>query len=361
MASTNVGDDHSEAGSVLSLRSRRVGKKDGDEKKGNKQKFELENIRKVAVIGKGNSGVVWRCVDKASRGSLALKQITLDDNEDKTKMAVRELVTMYGVDHEGVVTCHEVFYSRGSFQMVLEYMDGGSLLDAMRRSDNGKKKSSALSPGALAVVGRSIASALEMLHEVLEVIHRDVKPGNILLTSSGQVKLADLGICTPPGTVHVGAGGQAGDEEGPPATEWIGTVTYMSPERLLADPYSFKADVWSLGIVLAEAAVGWYPYALPDGGSRLEFWDLLDRVLSGPCPSKAVALGGAEWQGLAGVVAACLDQDPAQRPRASEVREMGGLGEGDSAELAGWVRRHLPLSKEGSEQPEVLRESDMWV
>eukprot|EP00961_Rhodomonas_salina_P292976 3933375-Rhodomonas_salina.1 len=146
---------------------------------------------------------------------------------------------MYGVDHAGVVTCHEVFYSRGSFQMVLEYMDGGSLLDAMRRArDSPARGGGGLTPGALAVIGRSVASALEMLHEVLEVVHRDVKPGNILLTSQGTVKLADLGICTPPGSVQDAVEASSGSEGGceTPATEWIGTVTYMSPERRHVEP-----------------------------------------------------------------------------------------------------------------------------
>jgi serine/threonine protein kinase len=107
---------------------------------------------------------------------------------------------------------------------------------------------------ALAHVGRSISLALMYLHEDVAVVHRDVKPGNILLSSSGEVKLADLGICTRPGELQ--ALSSAVDGEPAPATAWVGTVTYMSPERLTGSGYSFSADVWSLGIVLAEAAVG---------------------------------------------------------------------------------------------------------
>ena len=84
------------------------------------------------------------------------------------------------------------------------------------------------------------------------------------------------------------------------ATEWIGTVTYMSPERLVGDAYSYSADVWSLGIVLIEAAIGRYPFADPALGSskKLEFWDLLDLVRTGECPAKVLESHGDEWRTL---------------------------------------------------------------
>jgi len=383
IASTLSGDDQSETASLQSLRSANrtnalaavplpsTRSLEGfaekrEQGQGHKRSVRFENIKKVSVIGKGSSGLVWRCVDKSNSDELALKEVLLDDDEEKTKLAVRELVTMYSVDHAGVVTCHEVFYSRGAFQMVLEYMDGGSLLDAMRRArdscrGDGVLRGDVLGPSALAVVGRSVAGALEMLHDVLEVVHRDVKPGNILLTCAGQVKLADLGICTHPGTVQSQADGAAECET--PATEWIGTVTYMSPERLVGDPYSFKADMWSLGIVLAEAALGRYPFAPTAAGPALEFWDLLDCVLTGPCPSLAMARLGPEWQGLAAVAASCLDKDPAQRPRARDLKMVEALGAGDCEELAGWVCRHMPelgAGKHTDSEPAVLKQEDMW-
>ena len=105
------------------------------------------------------------------------------------------------------------------------------------------------------------------------------------------------------------------------ATEWIGTVTYMSPERLVGDAYSYSADVWSLGIVLIEAAIGRYPFADPAQGSskKLEFWDLLDLVRTGECPAKVLESHGHEWRTLQEFAAKCLVKDPAKRPRAADL------------------------------------------
>mmetsp|Transcript_9021 Transcript_9021/g.14259 ORF Transcript_9021/g.14259 Transcript_9021/m.14259 type:complete len:496 (+) Transcript_9021:83-1570(+) len=324
-----------------------------------KHSVKYENIVKIAKIGKGSSGNVWRCMDTATREPLAVKEVPVDDDDEKTQMAVRELVTLYGVDHAGVVTCHEVFFSRGSFHIVMEMMDGGSLLDAMRRARDGYGYCG-LGAQALAAVGISVLQALEFLHVDLEVVHRDVKPGNILLTSNGQVKLADLGICTHPGSVQEGSEAEelAGrDGRATPATEWIGTVTYMSPERLIGDGYGFNADIWSLGIVLVEAAVGGYPLAPTQNGTPLQFWDLLDRVLSGPCPSDALKDKGEQWAQLRSFAAMCLDKDPETRPMARDIKTHPFLAKADPYHLAMWVRKFM----HGSLEDATLRGSNGWA
>jgi serine/threonine protein kinase len=253
--------------------------------------LRLKNLVKVREVGRGSSGVVYRVQDRQSNRVWALKEVPLQADEEKRRMTIDELRTAYGINHAHIVSCHEVFYSQGVFSLVMDYMDGGSLLDSLKAAGG------RLMPlDALAHVGRSISLALMYLHEDVAVVHRDVKPGNILLSSSGEVKLADLGICTRPGELQ--ALSSAVDGEPAPATAWVGTVTYMSPERLTGSGYSFSADVWSLGIVLAEAAVGRYPYALSPAmrsagagaeARTLQFWDLLDMVVEGPCPSRLVA------------------------------------------------------------------------
>ncbi len=255
--------------------------------------LRLKNLIKVREVGRGSSGVVYRVQDRQSSRVWALKEVLLQADEEKRRMTIDELRTAYGINHAHIVSCHEVFYSRGVFSLVMDYMDGGSLLDSLKAAGG------RLMPlDALAHVGRSISLALMYLHEDVGVVHRDVKPGNILLSSSGEVKLADLGICTRPGELR--ALSSSVDGEAAPATAWVGTVTYMSPERLTGGGYSFSADMWSLGIVLAEAAVGRYPYALStfarSAGAEcrgpeartLQFWDLLDMVVEGPCPSLIV-------------------------------------------------------------------------
>lgn len=79
------------------------------------------------------SSVVWRCENVATRESLALMEIVLSKDKERSNMALRELLTTFGVHHVGIVTCHNDFYTNNAFQLVMELMDGGSMLDAMRR------------------------------------------------------------------------------------------------------------------------------------------------------------------------------------------------------------------------------------
>jgi hypothetical protein len=297
---------------------------------GRKMDLKFAEIRKVRVIGKGNTASVWQCEDKSTQAALAVKQLSLDGDEDRRSMAMRELVTMYGVDHENIVACHNVFYSNSSFHLVMELMDGGSLFDALSRG--AATSDAGMPPEALAAIAVDVLAALAFLHDDLQVIHRDIKPGNILLSSNGRAKLGDLGIATRPGEVSVDPRGDAaayGCGCSTPAVEWIGTMKYMSPERLSGDRYSFSADIWSLGIVLLEAALGRYPLtelaAATHGttttkhGPAIEFWDLHDIVTNGECPSRLLDAQGAEWADLRLVAAACLAKQDCQRPCARDL------------------------------------------
>ena len=155
--------------------------------------------------------------------------------------------------------------SNNAFHLGMELMDGGSLLDSMKRCYKLNAEHT-MPPAALATIAVDVLGA-EFLHDELQVIHRDVKPGNILLSTSGRAKLGDLGIATEPGEVRVDplrvCSGLRTLQLGCPrhATEWIGTKTYISPERLSGDCYSFSADIWSLRLVLVEASLGFYPIA----------------------------------------------------------------------------------------------------
>jgi len=355
-----------------------------------KMDIKFCNIRKLQKVGKGNTSVVWKCEDVSTRKPLALKEVMVrrDDPEDeRQRCALRELITMYGVDHVGVVTCHNVFYSNHSFHLVMELMDGGSLLDAMRRwcSFDG---SYCMPPAVLAKVGHDVLGALAFLHDELQVVHRDVKPGNILLNCDGQAKLADLGIVTHPGQVQVDPRSQpvggghmhtlCSSECTTPAIEWIGTVTYMSPERLTGDAYSFSADMWSLGLVLVEAAIGCYPLTeLGLGSGKLEFWDLLDIVRNGECPSTVVRNYGTPGQckSLKALAALCLAKDDRHRPRASQLLDASFPGvvteNGDffldlavdngRQALADWVTTSLIRGDDALSMDMLLSEKDIAV
>jgi len=111
----------------------------------------------------------------------------------------------------------------------MEFLDVGSLLDVLRLGDH------RIPISVLKAVAKQVLEAMEYLHTVKRVIHRDVKPGNILLNRKGEVKLADFGVCSRPR-----------DPRDSHCATWVGTVTYMSPERITGDVYSFNADVWAV-------------------------------------------------------------------------------------------------------------------
>ena len=127
-----------------------------------------------------------------------------------------------------------------------------------------------LSERAVAEVARQVLQGLVHLHKQLRVVHRDIKPSNLLLNSSGHIKLSDFGVSS-----------QLSNSMSK-CLSWVGTVTYMSPERIRGDTYSFNTDIWSLGLLLLESATGRFPYPPPGEGmassTGLGFWELLEYI-----------------------------------------------------------------------------------
>jgi mitogen-activated protein kinase kinase 1 len=160
-------------------------------------------------------------------------------------------------------------------------------------------------------VARQVLTGLSHLHKALRVVHRDIKPSNLLLNSAGQLKLTDFGVS-----------GQLSNSMSK-CLSWVGTVTYMSPERIRGDTYSYNTDVWSLGLLLLECATGRFPYppqqadrdapgggggggaaaaAAAAAGAGLGFWELLEYIGE---RGAAVGLEGATVQ-VAAVLCCCI-------------------------------------------------------
>jgi hypothetical protein len=140
-----------------------------------------------------------------------------------------------------------------------------------------------------------VCMGLAFIHDRHQ-IHRDIKPSNLLINHAGDVKVSDFGIVR--------------DLEGTEAkaSTFVGTLTYMSPERIAGEPYDAKADIWSLGLTLVAVAQGRYPL---DGGGG--YWDLLHKLREEPSPSLPAATFTPEFRSF---VDLCLLKDPAARPSA---------------------------------------------
>mmetsp|Transcript_43416 Transcript_43416/g.103217 ORF Transcript_43416/g.103217 Transcript_43416/m.103217 type:complete len:336 (-) Transcript_43416:114-1121(-) len=217
-------------------------------------------------------------------------------------------------------------------------MDAGSLLDVLRLGDH------RIPINVLKGVAKQVLDALVYLHSVKRVIHRDVKPGNILMNRKGEVKLADFGVCSRPR-----------DTRDSHCATWVGTVTYMSPERITGDQYSFNADVWAVGVLIVEAALGRYPYLLEGmDKARMEFWDLLEVVLHTNVSQMLPGEVDANFRSFAEYL---LQNDHSLRPSASEALHhpfLAGVND-ESMRVARWTESSIQDNWRYSDAVKIAR------
>jgi serine/threonine protein kinase len=224
------------------------------------------------------------------------------------------LLTLYGAF---LLREHEVV-------LVLEYMDGGSLENVVAQVG------AMASERALAGVAFQVLEALRYMQERKKVVHRDIKPPNVLLNSRGQVKLSDFGIAS-----------QLGDSAAMCGT-FVGSFRYMSPERVQRRPYGFASDIWSFGLVLMEAATGVYPYQ-PTPRTCI---DMVQTLLEAPAPALSPRFFSRE---LCDFLGDCLHKAPADRASARQLL------------ASPWLRRCGVTSACGVLRPIMALAEDSWT
>uniref|UniRef100_A0A2I3H9X5 Dual specificity mitogen-activated protein kinase kinase 2 n=1 Tax=Nomascus leucogenys TaxID=61853 RepID=A0A2I3H9X5_NOMLE len=156
---------------------------------------------------------------------------------------IRELQVLHECNSPYIVGFYGAFYSDGEISICMEHMDGGSL-------DQVLKEAKRIPEEILGKVSIAVLRGLAYLREKHQIMHRDVKPSNILVNSRGEIKLCDFGVS-----------GQLIDSM---ANSFVGTRSYMAPERLQGTHYSVQSDIWSMGLSLVELAIGRYPIPPPD-------------------------------------------------------------------------------------------------
>ncbi|KAF2287189.1 hypothetical protein GH714_038655 [Hevea brasiliensis] len=204
--------------------------------------LNLADIDTIKVIGKGSSGIVQLVQHKWTGQFFALKVIQMTIEENARKAIAKELIINQSAQCPNVVMCYQSFYDNGAISIILEYMDGGSLSDLL-------KKVKTIPEPYLAAICKQVLKGLLYLHHEKHIIHRDLKPSNLLINHRGEVKITDFGVSA----ILASTSGQA--------NTFVGTYNYMSPERISGRQYGSKSDIWSLGLVLLEFATGQFPYS----------------------------------------------------------------------------------------------------
>lgn len=255
--------------------------------------LDYSELERVSRIGSGAGGTVYKVVHRPTGKLYALKVIYGNHEDAVRNQMCREIQILRDVDHSNVVKCHNLFDHSGEIQVLLEFMDKGSLEGTHITDER-----------TLSDLARQVLVGLSYLHK-RKIVHRDIKPSNLLINSHRMVKIADFGVS------RVLA--QTMD----PCNSSVGTIAYMSPERINTDlnhgQYDgYAGDIWSLGVSILEFYLGRFPFSVGRQGD----WASLMIAICMSQPPEAPASASREFRDF---IACCLQRDPAKRWAASQL------------------------------------------
>lgn len=253
-----------------------------------------ERYRIVSLVGRGAMGVVWRARDERIDRLVAVKQLLVDESgdgakaEEATARALREGRIAGRLRHPNAIAVYDVVEHAGRPCLVMEYLEAQSLAGA-----------GVLRPRQVAAIGAQLASALAAAHEA-GIVHRDVKPDNVLVTRKGVAKITDFGISRAAGDNSVTATGVL-----------AGTPAYLAPEVARGAEADFRSDVFSLGATLYALLEGEPPFGVDVNPIKL-----LHKVAAGrPNPPRHAGE-------LTAVLMWLLRRDPGERPTMVAAQEV---------------------------------------
>lgn len=289
-------------------------------------RITLDELKFIEQLGHGNYGTVSKVLHKPTNIVMAMKEVRLELDESKFRQILMELEVLHKCKSPYIVDFYGAFFIEGAVYICMELMDGGSL-----DKTYDQKKLGGIEEPQLAFITDRVIRGLKELKDVHNVIHRDVKPTNILCSAAhGSVKLCDFGI--------------SGNLVASLAKTNIGCQSYMAPERIKAmNPdkatYSVQSDIWSLGLSIVEMAIGAYPYP-PETYDNI--FGQLSVIVDGPPPCLPVDCFSSEAQDF---VSMCLQKIPELRPTYGDLLEHSWLKMHlfDDLNMSGFISSRLAL------------------
>lgn len=280
-----------------------------------------DRYRLTRQLGSGGMGRVWLAWDERLRRNVAVKEVlprhsTEDNGDDSVRRTLREARAAAMLDHPGIITVHDVLDYDGRPWIIMEFIDGPSLADHLR--DEGPFPVREAAEIAIEVIG-----ALDAAHEQ-GVLHRDVKPNNIML-GKGRVVLTDFGIAAVDGSTVLTATGQL-----------VGSPEYLAPERIDGRGATRAADLWSVGITLYHMVIGDTPFRRT---TTLETFGAIANSEPKPHPGL-----GPLWPVVHGLLRKKPDERLAAEAAIDQLREVIGQ-RADPALILPVSARNLPPTK----------------
>jgi eukaryotic-like serine/threonine-protein kinase len=246
----------------------------------------------IKEIGRGSMGVVFQAHDPQIDRLVAVKVLRTDrmESEEFVQRFLKEAKVIGRLTHRNIIAIHDVGEEQGAVYIAMEFLEGTALSEVVK----GKLPN----PMAVVALGVQLAETLDYAHKK-GVVHRDIKPGNILVQHDGQIKITDFGIAHVDDSISM-LQTQAG--------EIMGTPAYMSPEQVLSRPVDGRSDIFSLGIILYELCTGSRPFGAESKSLITVFNDIVELA-----PSEPADLVPAAPKELSRVIMKALQKDPAKR------------------------------------------------